>query len=270
MIRIEEIIMHPYYEDLKSSERYYIRGFVPDSISFPLHLHAHVEFIYVTEGNLRVSINDKVKDLQPGDMAVCFPNDIHSLYTDSTSKCMIFIFSPEIISGYFGKKMDKTLENPFLSKSTICATTIYLINLLFTEFLNSNNKYVIKGLLYSIFGKLTSNFVFKSNEHIYNNTIQSLLSYIGKHFNENITLDILSRDLSFSKFYLSRLFKQKIGYTLNDYVNSLRINRAEDLLRETDMTMVNIALECGFESCRNFNRVFKRLIGNTPSEYRNM
>jgi AraC-like DNA-binding protein len=262
--------MHPYYEDLKTSERYYLRIFEEDNLSFPLHLHNHTEFVYVVEGSTQISINEKVENLQQGDMAVIFPNDIHSYYSESYSKCRIFIFSPEIISGYFGKRVNKTLENPFFSKSMLCDSTIHLINLLFEESTNTNNKYVIKGLLYSIFGKLTNSFVFKSNEHIYNNTIQSLLSYIGNHFNENITLDILAKHLGFSKFYISRLFKHKIGYTLNDYVNSLRINRAEDLLRETDLTMVNIALECGFESCRNFNRVFKGFNGNTPSEYRNM
>ena len=103
---------------------------------------------------------------------------------------------------------------------------------------------------------------------MHDTTIQKLLRYIGSHFNENITLDSIAKDLGFSKFHISRLFNSKIGEQFNDYVNKLRVNMAQSLLTGTDSSISNIALECGFESIRNFNRVFKAYSSMTPKEFR--
>jgi len=261
-------MFYPFYETKKSNETDYIQMFVTNDFSFPPHLHPYVELIYVVEGRLTVSINEYTKNLKEGDIAVCLSNDIHSFNTDLASKSMFIIFSPEIISGYLGKKINKTLENPFVEKSNIDETTISLIHILFDEFINSNNKYVVKGFLYSILGKLDCNFKFKDNIQLYNNTIQSLLKYIESHYSENISLESISKDLGYSKFHISRLFTKKIGYQFNDYVNRLRINKAQTLLIETDMSILNISMECGFESHRNFNRVFKEFTGFTPTSFK--
>ncbi|OOM78770.1 multiple antibiotic resistance protein MarA [Clostridium puniceum] len=261
-------MLYPFYEAKRSNETNSIQIFIVDNFSFPPHLHSYVELIYVIEGLFTVSINENTKKLQEGDIAVSFSNDIHSFNTDLSSKTMLIIFSPEIISGYLGKKINKTLENPFIEKSSIDETTISLIHILFDEFLKSNNEYIVKGLLYSILGKLDCNFKFKDNIQSYNNTIQNLLKYIESHYSKNITLESISRDLGYSKFHISRLFTKKLGYQFNEYVNRLRINMAERLLIETDMSILNISIECGFESHRNFNRVFKEFTGLTPSSFK--
>jgi AraC-like DNA-binding protein/mannose-6-phosphate isomerase-like protein (cupin superfamily) len=260
--------MYPFYETKKSESPYYFNIFKAMHLSFPPHLHSYVELIYVTEGSITVSVNEKVKALGRGEIAVCFPNDVHSYKTEASSEGLLLIFSPEIISGYFSRKMDKTLENPFLHEHNIDKTAASLLEMIHEEFLGSNNEYVIKGFLYAVFGRLSPYLTFKKGKRSYNNTIQSVLKYIEGHYYENINLDIMAKALGFSKYYLSRLFSDKIGYQFNDYVNRLRINMAQELLSETDMTIVNVALECGFESQRNFNRVFKSLLGLTPAQYR--
>ncbi|NRU22139.1 YesN/AraC family two-component response regulator [Clostridium beijerinckii] len=98
--------------------------------------------------------------------------------------------------------------------------------------------------------------------------MQNLLRYIEIHYHEKISLDSIAKDLGFSKFYLSRIFSNKIGYQFNDYINRLRINKAQKLLSETDLPVTVIALECGFESQRNFNRIFKELTTLTPTKFR--
>lgn len=261
-------MLYPFYETKQSNETSYVQIFIADNFSFPPHLHSYVELIYVVEGVLTVSINENTKNLREGDLAVCLSNDIHSFNTDLVSKSMFIIFSSEIISDYLGKKINKTLESPFIEKSNIDETTISFIDTLFDEFHNSNNKFVVKGFLYSIFGKLDCNFKFKDNIQSYNNTIQNLLKYIESHYSENIRLESISKELGYSKFHISRLFTKKIGYQFNEYVNRLRINKAQRLLIETDMSILNISMECGFESYRNFNRVFKEFTGFTPTSFK--
>ena len=164
--------------------------------------------------------------------------------------------------------MDKTLENPCIPKDIIDEKISSLFFMIYDEFTKHNNKYVIKGLLYTILGKLDTYFILKNSSSSYCNSIHNLLRYIEVHYQENISLESIAKDLGFSKFYLSRIFSNKIGYQFNDYVNRLRINKAQKLLSETDLPVTIIALECGFESQRNFNRIFKKLTLLTPTEFR--
>lgn len=262
--------MYPYYELSRSTNTYSFNMFMTKNMSFPPHLHASVEVIYILSGELTMTINDKTKNLQPGDLAVSYPNDIHSYNTETDSNSLIMIFTPEIINSYFSSRMDKTLETPFLNEDILSKDIVQLINMLLDEYKTSNNKYVIKGLLYSIFGKLDCHFHLKDSKYQYNNTIQNLLRYIDSHYSENISLQSIADALGYSKFYLSRIFSNKIGYQFNDYVNRLRMNKAEKLLLSTDMSISTISMECGFESLRNFNRVFKEYKELTPTEFRKL
>lgn len=261
--------MHPYYEITGTNEPFDFRSQIVENFDFPPHLHSHMELAYILEGKTIISVNDNKKELKKGDMVLCFPNDVHSYNNISDCKLMIFIFSPDIIRSYFSKCLGKTLANPFFEEGSFDEKINELFNMLLAEDLKDRNQYVIKGLLYSIFGKLDKIFVFKDGKQLHDTTIQKLLRYIGSRFCENITLENTAKDLGFSKFHISRIFNNKIGEQFNDYVNKLRINMSQSLLATTDSNIATIALECGFESIRNFNRVFKTCSGMTPTEFRN-
>lgn len=257
--------MYPFYETTKNNESLYFNIFNSTNMNFPSHMHSHVEFIYVVEGEIIVTVNKGKQKIKNGQIAFIFPNDIHSYETPNNSKVIITIFSPEKIYGYFENKSDVTLENPFYD----CPLKIIeFLDILLENFNVTTNEYIIKGMLYSIFGSMDSIFKFENKKYIYDSTVQILLKYMGSHYTDNLTLDTVAKSLGFSKFYISRLFSKKIGYQFNEYINMLRINMAQTLLAETNLSIVNIALECGFDSQRNFNRVFRNLISLTPSEYR--
>jgi Transcriptional regulator containing an amidase domain and an AraC-type DNA-binding HTH domain len=261
--------MYPFFEVSNSGSQNFFNSFAQTGLCFPPHLHPYVELIYVIEGSILVTINERAHLLSAGEAAMCFPNDIHAFDHTGYSKNMSFIFSSDMTSSYFSLKSDKTLENPFISKEIMEGGISSLLYQLHDEFLHKNNIYVIKGLLYTILGKLDSYFILKKSSPFHNNTVQTLLKYIEAHYQETITLECVAKDLGFSKYYLSRIFSNKIGYQFNDYINRLRINKAQKLLRETDIPITIIALECGFESQRNFNRIFKNLTAHTPTRYRN-
>ncbi|OPJ54776.1 AraC family transcriptional regulator [Clostridium chromiireducens] len=260
--------MYPFFEANKSGDQNFFSSKILDNFTFPPHLHPYVEIVYVIEGSIEVTINDFSRSLSVGEASVCFPNDIHSFNNEEFSKILLFIFSPDLTGSFFGTRMDKTLENPFMYKATIDEGVSSLLYMLHDEFIKYNNKYVVKGLLYTILGKLEPHFTLKNSSHFYNITIQNLLKYIEVHYQEKISLESIAKDLGFSKFYLSRIFSNKIGFQFNDYVNRLRINKAQKLLSETDLPITVIALECGFESQRNFNRIFKELTSLTPTKFR--
>lgn len=95
------------------------------------------------------------------------------------------------------------------------------------------------------------------------------LSYIRKHPGEKITLHSMADLCNISPSYFSKLFaQQKLG-TLSDYVNSVRIEHAKELLQSTEIPIHNIGMECGYSDAGYFIKVFKAHEKRTPMEYRN-
>jgi AraC-like DNA-binding protein/quercetin dioxygenase-like cupin family protein len=260
--------MYPFYEIRREEMKGSISVYITNGLSFPPHFQSQAEVVYVLEGNITIRINDKKETLTKGDIGVAFPNDVHSFQTEVESKVLIFIVSVKLISSYFNSRSGKSVINPFLKHQEYDPAIEVLMLMLRDEYEQNRGEMVIQGLLYAIFGKLDTYFIFKESSMLYDTTIQIVLSYIAEHYKENITLAETARKLGYSPYYISRVFNSKIGYRFNHYINSLRINMAQNLLRDTTLSVASIALECGFESLRNFNRAFKRQTNTTPLYYR--
>ncbi len=99
-------------------------------------------------------------------------------------------------------------------------------------------------------------------------TIESVKEYINEHFHENLTLEELSAQAHFSPSYLSRLFHQITGLTIKTYLTLKRLENAEYLLKNSEMTIHEVAFNCGFQNVSHFNRVFKAHTELSPLEYR--
>lgn len=105
---------------------------------------------------------------------------------------------------------------------------------------------------------------------IYNdiNGLQKAIAFINENYCEEISLDDISAAAYISKFHFIRLFKSTYNMTVWDYINIKRIDKAVSLLTASNETMISIASRSGFNSPANFNRIFKKVTGLTPKEYR--
>ena len=99
--------------------------------------------------------------------------------------------------------------------------------------------------------------------------IRYLIKYMDSNFTQPLTLDFLSDFAGVSKYYLSREFKKYTGFSPNDYLITLRINKAKSLLTNTTLPAIKIAHEVGIYDNNNFTNLFKRKTGMTPIQYRN-
>lgn len=99
-------------------------------------------------------------------------------------------------------------------------------------------------------------------------SLQSVKVYLEEHYREHLTLDDLSRQFYINKFYLSRAFKEQFGITIGSYLDQVRITHAKQLLRFSRLTVEEIGREVGISEAGYFNRVFKRVEGISPGEYR--
>jgi AraC-like DNA-binding protein len=93
-------------------------------------------------------------------------------------------------------------------------------------------------------------------------------NYIGEHQAESISLDQIAKTLNVSTFYFCKLFKKATGLTFTDYFARTRIERAKNLLLNPNVRISEVAYDCGFLSLTHFNRIFKRVVGKSPTHYR--
>jgi AraC-like DNA-binding protein len=92
--------------------------------------------------------------------------------------------------------------------------------------------------------------------------------YIGEHQAESLSLNQMAGTLNVSTFYFCKMFKKATGLTFTDYLSRTRIERAKNLLLNPHLRVSEVAYDCGFISLTHFNRIFKRVVGKSPTNYR--
>ena len=98
--------------------------------------------------------------------------------------------------------------------------------------------------------------------------IPQVLDYIDANLEETIQLKNLAQLLDMSQFHFSRLFKKSIGLSPYQYLIQQRVERAKKLLKQTDKSIIEIALDCGFNSHSHLSKQFRQVTGMTPKAYR--
>lgn len=93
-------------------------------------------------------------------------------------------------------------------------------------------------------------------------------AFLDEHYTEKITLDALAASFYIDKFYLSKIFKETYGITINSYIFAKRITQAKRLLRFTELSIDEIGSRVGMNDANYFSRSFKKLEGISPSEYK--
>ena len=95
-----------------------------------------------------------------------------------------------------------------------------------------------------------------------------LLDYIAVHYTENLNLKLLAEKFGYEYHYLSRLLSKNYNINFKELLNRYRMEKALELLQETDMSITEVAMKSGFQSIRNFNLIFKQSTGVSPNEYK--
>ena len=98
--------------------------------------------------------------------------------------------------------------------------------------------------------------------------LDSIKLYLDEHYTEHISLDDLASKFYMNKFYMTKIFKETYGTTINNYLISKRITKAKQLLRFTDMTIDEIGNAIGMDGANYFCRMFKKIEGISPNTYK--
>jgi len=99
--------------------------------------------------------------------------------------------------------------------------------------------------------------------------LENVKNYIDLHYEKDLTQEFVASLFRLNRSYLSSAFKARMGISFVDYVNLVRVSHAKELLRGTSKKMYQIAQAVGYENVKYFFRVFKKIEGITPEQYRN-
>lgn len=258
--------MIPYYEnDQRTFRHLNLYNF-----NFPPHLHSHIEIIYIEEGELYVTIDSTTKLMQKGDFAIAFPNRIHSYNTPKDGSCHITlaIFPVEQSGDYMSYLLKQYPSHPFIKRQELHKDIPYIVNSL-QELTPELDQGIIKAYFQLILARTLTFMQLKPNrDYQPPDRTAKLITYLSENFLESLSLDQLAVHFGISKYSISRIFSDKLHTSFCDYINTLRINYAENLLTRTDVDILTISYQCGYDNPRTFNRAFKSVTGCSPREYR--
>jgi AraC-like DNA-binding protein/ligand-binding sensor protein len=115
---------------------------------------------------------------------------------------------------------------------------------------------------------MLSNQVLVQQENSEPPVITKAKEFIQDHQTENLRLGHVAKAVNTSTFYFCKMFKKETGINFTDYLSRIRIEKSKNLLLNPNLRVSEIAFEVGFQSLTHFNRVFKRILGQSPTEYR--
>ena len=246
---------------------------------YPWHMHHHVELFYVKEGAITMTIGDKRQTLEKGMISVALPETIHRTETPEYSKALMVIISPDLLPDFISEFLHMHLETPFYMRTEelvhVAEELARLMEGMGMTWDSADNYLVegeqlrrVKGHLYLIFSELFGKALFVPRNQQEEGMNQRIAAYLNEYYLEQIGLQELSEALGYSKYHISHVFKAMFECSLTEYIGRLRAERAMELLRGTDMAIVDICYASGFNSLRTFYRVFEELYGKAPGTFR--
>lgn len=252
--------------------------------SFPMHWHTALEIILPVINTFEVPFDQEVITLAPGEILIIPPGIMHATNAPSSGTRYVFMFDISLMTKLAGfARIQHLLSHPIrMNKESLPADYEEIMSIILKirdEYFLQSDLYdmTIYSLLLQLFTKLGYNHINTSNlfhnikpnmQRKYIQKFNTLLDYIDLHYMDHLSLDEAAMSMGFSKFHFSRLFHQYTSFTYCDYINYRRVKAAEQLLSLPDLTITEVAMQCGFSSISTFNRLFKQYKNCSPSQFR--
>lgn len=241
--------------------------FQSENLNFFPHTHGHVELVSAKEGLISLTVGEHAQVLAPGDMAIVFPNIIHSYTTERHSVARLLIFDTELVREYAHSLSRYQPAHPFLGKCRVHPDALYALGALERD--GSMPPELLKGYLLVLVGRVLESLALERRPALADEDLLSrLLIYLDEHFKQDINLDGIGMELGASRYQISRCFTHRIGCNFNSYVNALRASCAANLLRQSELSVAEAGYEAGFDSLSTFYRAFKTSYAQSPKAYR--
>lgn len=251
------------------------------------------ELIIGLKGILYIRLQNERYEVKPGEVLLLKPGQMHEGYrqTNYYNEVAFYWVHFQCESGYKEADLDAVIEKISLAKTNpyyeglhdtiilpeyMVPNSIARINILFKQLLDiSNSNYytnricdnLLTTLLYEI-SQQTMDLLFSNTKGTEDIAFSKVLEWIKINLNRKISLEAVAEAFRFNKKYFARLFKAKIGVTVNQYILTLKLHKAKDLLLQTELSIKEIAFLLGFNDEKYFMKVFRVQEQMTPTEFR--
>ena len=245
-----------------------------------LHFHDEMEFLPVYTGSFSCTVDGVTYTAKAGE--VIFINSGIPHATSCPEAGAMTALLQFRLQDFLETEIEQVLRYSVKFRSTLDAPVRIVrdrdffrtINTIMDESAAKNTAYemFIKSGIYKILGSLYRLGILSDGEELYQRKevqkILPALSYINENYAENIPLETVSAHLGFDPSYFCRIFKSATGTTFTEYLNFVRICKAERLLINTQDSILEISSAVGISSVSYFNRIFKKYHSCSPSSYR--
>ncbi|RKR12061.1 LOW QUALITY PROTEIN: AraC family transcriptional regulator [Flavobacterium sp. 81] len=255
----------------------------------PFHSHPEFELVYILESHGKRIIGNSVESFEAGDMIFLGDDIPHVWLNDEIfykginslkAKAMVIYFSKDLFGNSFYELPEAQEVKKFLSQAvkgvSITGQTNAVVSKKMEKIAQKEGFEVIMGLIEILFLLSKSKDLRFINDNSYisvdednkNDRLAEVFQYVKSNYKEEISLDEISKIANLTPTSFCRMFKAKTKKPFVEYLNEIRVSNACKYLIETDLGISEIAYECGYKTASNFNKLFKKLIGTTPKEYR--
>ena len=241
------------------------------------HTQACDEISYIISGEAEIYNNDKVQKVKSGDIHIIGKGEKHKIVVAKNNNLRYVCIGFKLNSDATTYKI---LENIFHGSNTTKIQAVdeirTLISLLMSElyskslFCEDMIEMLILQILTLIYRKviLGINPDSKKAEKNQPNVLYEIMRYIDSNFLNIESIEQIAVSLSYSKFYISHIFKEKTGMTIFDYITKKKIETASDMLKSTKFSITDIAEKLNYESTQSFSKMFKKQTGLSPDAFR--
>ena len=212
------------------------------------HWHSFVELEFFIEGTGTHQYNGTTFQIKPGDTWILSTDDSHQLNLDKGMKSINIALDPDILH-------DK-LQNHLSSFHPLHCT------------FNEEEAFAFLEKVEILWHEQETRELLSRVKAV--SVINDMVKYLRANYKNPVSLVELANMLSYTPNYCGRLFRQTTGITFNDYLNNLRVKHACKLLLNPDLSIKEIASQCGFNSLEYFYATFKKFYGITPAKYKTL
>lgn len=224
------------------------------------HFHKSYELLYCYGPSLHVDVEDKAYDLLEGDFLLVFPFQGHSFSVGEGERVWVGVFSDGYLPTFDAQVQGRVPQD---ARFRMDAQTEALLREHLLAPITPSHM-TLKGYLYLLCDRFLCGVLWEENSENRELTVR-LIRYIEENFTEKITLRTAAQVLGYHYQYLSRVFSKTVQMNFRALINQYRFDYACRLLEEQKVTVTEAALAAGFQSTRNFNRVYREKMGTSPS-----
>lgn len=236
------------------------------------HSHDFCEILYVAGGAGEAILEGKKFRLAPGDLVVVNPGTLHEERSDAKAPLRLIFLAirdfavPGLPAGCLSQEKYRVLScGEYRYKMDIYLRELLQETSSQIEFYQEISQGLVSALLVLVMRLIRIN---PEDEAALSQECQKIKEYLDQNFTSLITLDSLSETVYISKHYLSHLFKEQTGVSPIKYLTSKRMEKACELLSETELPVSEVSKAVGYENPLYFSQVFKRVYGISPVKYR--